>query len=459
METILVDPGEGIKSFNTFGTSYWTSVVHHGLCSISAYAKSKGYKVSLLDIRRLKGWTEFEKKIASKKPQVVGLTMRSLDYAIVTKAVDIIKKIDRYIVTVVGGVHPTVATSELIPNKKINHIIVGEGEISFANLLSQLNRGKKPQRVIHGLSPDLDSLPFDDREFYDYKVSINFANYPLVFNPPMVTVIATRGCSFNCSFCQPTSKKMFGRKIRYRSVDKLIEELITLRSRYNFRSFKAYDDCFTLNTNWVDEFCDKYRRNGFTQEFIVQSRADIICKNESLIRKLAESGLRMIIVGFESGSQRVLDFLRKGTTVEQNLKAAKICKKYGILIVGNFMLGVPTETKEGIIETVKMAKKIKPYVASVSYYTPIPGSDLYDYCIENDLSLIESHDDYVRTGSGPKIRGIDYDFLARASEEILGMRFNSRYAGKIVRYLYVKTKSSPRLREHLVRCYTRVFAQ
>jgi len=159
------------------------------------------------------------------------------------------------------------------------------------------------------------------------------------------------------------------------------------------------------------EFCKKYKEKGFTEPFACQSRADIICRNEDMVKELASAGLFMFLIGFESGNQRVLNFLRKGTKVEHNIKAAKICRKYDIKVWANYMMGIPTETKEEVKDTVNMIRKIAPDVHSPAFYTPHPGSDLFDYCEKNDLSLIKGHAGYRRNPTEPKIKGVDYDFL------------------------------------------------
>jgi radical SAM superfamily enzyme YgiQ (UPF0313 family) len=113
----------------------------------------------------------------------------------------------------------------------------------------------------------------------------------------------------------------------------------------------------------------------------------------------------------------VLKFIRKGTTRETNLQAARICRQYGIKIWANYMLGLPTETREEVLETISMLKEIDPDYYSPSFFTPHPGSDLYDYCVEEGLSLITSHDQYRRNPTEVKIKGQDYTFLKWALEE------------------------------------------
>ena len=201
-------------------------------------------------------------------------------------------------------------------------------------------------------------------------------------------------------------------------MDNVIQELRILREKYRFRSLMIHDDCFTAYKNWCLEFCAKYKQNGFDQPFIAQSRADIICRNEALVAKLADVGLKSVIIGFESGSQRVLDFLNKGVKVEQNFEASRICRKYGISVVGNFMLGIPSETNEEAQQTVDMIKRLDVESPGITYYTPYPGSDLYHYVKDNSLSLIKKSVQYHRGRKDAKIRGVDYSFLNKLVYEV-----------------------------------------
>lgn len=436
-------PLYGKENFNTFGRSHWTSQIHPGLCSLSAYAKSKGYRdIELVDLRTLKSWQHFKDVVKDKIFDVVALSMMSCDFTAVNKAIDIIKEINKNTIVVVGGVHPTVATDEVAANKKIDYIVVGEGEISFVNLLDKIKNNKKSERIIQGIKPDLNALPFEDRELFDYKVTTKFVtNFPGIFKPPCVTMIASRGCPYNCTFCAPHARIMFGPKVRYRSVDSVIEELKILREKCHFNSLFFWDYSVTLNREWMLEFAEKYEKNGFKALISANSRADAICRNEQAINRLSKVGFKMLHIGYESGSQRILDFLRKGITVEQSIKATEICKKNHILVRGLFMLGLPTETKEDVRQTIELIKKIKPDIYAFSYFTPVPGCALYDYCKERNLSLITNHDDYGDYGpSKPKIKGVDYDYLKTVVEEAFGLKFKSRLIGKLMRFIYTKTK-------------------
>ncbi len=400
------------------------SWISHGLCSICAYAKKEGFSVELIDLRCLKDWRHLKDVIIDKQPDVVGITMMSVDYNPAMKSAEIIKKVSPHTITVVGGPHPTIMLEEIEKEQNIDHIITGEGEISFIELLKNIEKGNCSPRVIKGVVPeDLDILPFADRKLFQNL------EYPLPidgFENPFVTVIAGRGCKYNCNYCQPAERIIFGKKVRRRSPANVIQELKVLREKYGFKSMMIHDDCITEDRPWVIEFCRLYKENGFNQPFACQSRADIICRNEDMVALMSEVGLKVMFIGFESGNQRVLNFLRKGTKVEHNYKAAEICRKYGVKIWANYMMGIPTETKEEVMDTVRMIQTIKPNHYSPAFYTPHPGSDLFKYCEEHGLSLIKSHDSYRRNATEAKIKGVDYKFLHQALMESMGHELSEK---------------------------------
>lgn len=413
MKISLLFPGVSETGFKKTELPPEYGWINHGLCSLSASAKKENHTVDLIDLRDLSGWDELKKKIFSAKPDVIGITIMSVDLDPALKSAEIIKSVDKNIKIVVGGPHPSIMPQEIAASEFIDHIIVGEGEISFIKLLEDIKNKRPAPKIIKGAQPDLDKIPFADRMLFRIKES-PIERY---LGTPFVTIIAGRGCTYNCSFCQPAERNIFGKNVRRRSVQNIIEELKFLRDKYNFQSFMFHDDCLTEDKDWISKFCSAYINNKFKRPFVCQSRADIIVRNKDMVRLMKKAGLSMFLIGFESGNQRVLNFLRKGTTCEKNLLAAKICKKYGIRIWANYMLGIPTETNQEVMDTVRMIHKIKPYRPSPAFYTPHPGSDLYDYCIKNGLSLIQSSRSFSRSPNEAKIKGVDYEFLKYALNE------------------------------------------
>jgi anaerobic magnesium-protoporphyrin IX monomethyl ester cyclase len=424
LKTTLIYPGIAGYGFDSLGQGMEAGWISHGLAQLSACAKSHGFQVNLIDLRALSSWDDLAAEIKRRQPDLVGVTMMSVDYNPAMRSIEVVKDTDPGIITVVGGPHPSLVTEEVVENQKIDYIVTGEGEITFVELLQAIQGGNPPsQRILRGERPDLDSLPFVDRDLFlqewrRHDYSLDSPEVPFVeeLPPPFVTLIAGRGCRYNCNFCQPAERILFGRKVRRRSPKNVMAELKELRERYHFASFMFHDDTLTEDGEWVTEFCQRYKE-GFEQPFFCQSRADIIVRHEEMVRLMAEAGCRGYFIGFESGNDRVLRFLRKGTTRQANLEAARICRKYGVKIWANYMLGIPTEAKEEVKDTISMLKEIDPDYYSPAFYTPHPGSDLYEYCLENNLSLITSHDQYRRNPTETKIRGQDYAFLRWALEE------------------------------------------
>jgi len=434
VKTTLIYPGIAGRGFNCLSQGMDAGWVSHGLASLSAAAKTQGFEIDLIDLRALESWDHFREELRQRAPDVVGLTMMSVDYNPVKRSLEIIREVKPDTITIVGGPHVSLALEDSLQLPHVDYLMTNEGEVSFPKLLQALKEGRSPkQKVIRGETPDLDRIPFADRDLFleewrKWGYTLDSPEVPFVkeLPPPFMTIIAGRGCVYRCSFCKPGEDYIFGKRVRRRSVDNVIEELKVLRDRYHFASFMFHDDCLTEDREWVREFCEKYKAEGFTQPFFCQSRADIITRHPDMVELMADAGLRGYFIGFESGNQRVLNFLRKGTTVKQNLEAAKICRKYGLVIWANYMLGIPTETKEEVMDTVNMIREIDPDYYSPSFFTPHPGTDLYDYCVEHDLSLITDYDSYRRNPTEPKIKGQDYEFLKWARDYSQKRKFKNR---------------------------------
>lgn len=405
---ILVNVGVGRIGFNSFGKGADESWVNHGIASLGAYLKMKSCEFSYLDLRKLKNWDHFIREISGRRPEVVGISATTVDYDVAYQAAKQIKSALPFTKTVLGGIHATVSPDECVEDGAFDHVVMGEGEITFYEII----KGEIRRKVIKGiLMEDLDKIPFIDRKIFGKD---EHPIFPKLFPKPFATFISSRGCPYGCSFCQPAERKVFGRRMRNRSPENLIQEIELCTKDMGIRSYLIHDDCMLWDREWTENFLSILIKNNIRIPFSLQSRADLICKNHDLIKSLTKVGLTMILIGFESGSQRILNFLRKGTTIEQNLKAAQICKNNNIAIWANYMFGIPGEKKTDVEKTVRMIRKIKPTVCSPSFFTPYPGSYLHAYCEERDLSLIKHYRDFGRSPEGKKIKGVDYEYLRRA---------------------------------------------
>lgn len=397
------------------------SWIGHGAASVGASAKRAGYDVNLIDLRNLSNWEEFESIIIKNPSDVYGFSVSAVDHWPALKSILIVVRNIPDAKIIVGGIHPTIFPGDY-EYEVIDSIVQGEGEITFVDLLRGIEQGRDIPRLVRGAKPDLNDIPWVDRELFDYhkELQCNMAPDQAI---PSVTMLAGRGCPYKCSYCQPAENAVFGHPYRMRSPENVVSELSYLKERYRFKSITFWDDTFTFNKKWVREFCDLYEKSGIGAEFVSCSRADIICENEQMVKRLAEVGLTWFVVGLESGSQRILDMIKKGTTVGQNKKAAKICRKYGIKIFGTYMYGLPTETRADALKTARMIDEISPDHASPFWFVPIKGTGIYKYCEENDLIIGEAKNRTIeRTGRfDHAIKGVDYEYITMLMKGYRGL--------------------------------------
>lgn len=415
MHVTLIFPGIALPGFGSYRTkrSIEANFIDHGLASLSAAAKAQGHTVDLIDLRTLTGWEHFREEVRRRPTRVWGMTSWSLHYPDAVRAMRIIKEEKDEAVVILGGVHATVQFQQVVSNHLIDHVMTQEGEISFPKLLRALEEGRPAERVIVGEGPVLDDIPWVDRDLFDMAGELET---PMVEDlpTPFVTINAGRGCPFKCNFCQPAERAVFGNRVKMRSQRNVIEELLYLKRRFSFRSWMAHDDLFFINHRWTREFCAQYKAAGFTEPYICQMRADLICRYPDVVQQMAETGLAWAMIGFESGSQRVLDLFEKETTVEENFKAAEVCKRYGVKIWANMMFGAPGETRAETMETVRMIWTIKPDHLSTSFFTPTPGSGMATDLERKGLIMVDPYNGSCRTPNEAKTVGTDYDWLNKA---------------------------------------------
>jgi len=299
---------------------------------------------------------------------------------------------------VFGGPHASAAPLDVIKHDEIDAVFVGEAEESLPLYIDYLKGQVKKESLIrtclststgiyqameHSWIRDLDSLPFPARHLFPIsKIMEGDIRH--------VNILTTRGCPYNCTFCQPLKKTLFGQKIRRRSVGNVIDELIYCKDKYDITNFGVVDDTFTFNVKYVMEFCNRLIETGFNLDWACQTRSDLDVTVLELMRK---SGCHAMWIGIESGSQTILDKMEKKTSVEENRKFIETCRSAGIATLVNMMVGYPGETEEDLKKSVEFIEETKPDQVIVSQVTPFPGSYIYesDDVIKQDYSQVARH--------------------------------------------------------------------
>ena len=216
---------------------------------------------------------------------------------------------------------------------------------------------------------DIDEVPNPARHLLPRL--INYHPTPMSYKRfPVTTMITSRGCPFGCIFCD---KNIFGKSIRFHSVDYVMKEIEELIHKYRIKEITFEDDTFTVNKRRVLEICKRLKRLDLI--YSIQSRADTLSKE--VVKGLAESGCWQIAIGIESGDQRILNILNKGITLKQIRNAVKITEQAGIQAKGFFMIGNPGETIESINNTINFAKSLPLSAAMFTISTPLPGTIFY----------------------------------------------------------------------------------
>jgi len=270
----------------------------------------------------------------------------------------------------------------------VDFVIIGEGEISLKELIISVERGETNFSQIDGIAykennkvvrtssrqivKELDSFPMPAWDLIDiasYK-KIWIENYRYF----SINIATTRGCPYKCNWC---AKPIYGNRYNSRSPQKVAEEIEYLIKNFDVNHFWMCDDIFGLKPGWVQGFRDVVKSKGLKFKYKIQSRVDLLLQ-EDTIAALAESGAETVWVGAESGSQKILDAMDKGTKVEQIYEATKLLKKNGIRPAFFLQFGYLGEGKEDIEKTINMLLDLMPDEIGISVSYPLPGTIFYD---------------------------------------------------------------------------------
>ena len=275
---------------------------------------------------------------------------------------------------IVGGPHTTVAPETIPPF--VDFVVQGEGEKAILEIVD----GKITTRLVqYPAIKNLDELPTPSWDYFvplPYKWTVDWFE-----KQPVFTMNTSRGCPFQCTFCSVSS--IWGKKYAYFSAERVVSEIEYLVQHYGAKGVYFREDNFTLNKKRLESFCNLIINKNLRINWACESRVDTL--DEEVLKLMYQAGARAFYFGVESGSQKILDFLKKGIRIEQVKKVFKLCQEIGFKTAASIIHGVPNETEDDLQKTEELLKEIKPDVIWRNVFVGIPNSDLYQYALKNNL--------------------------------------------------------------------------
>lgn len=345
----------------------------------------------------------FEARMNEIKPKVVGFQIFSYDFDSVSKCIKILHKRFPEVIIIIGGPHVSatgISALEEIP--EVDFAFIGEGESGIALLMKRILRDESisfeaipgliwrdgeiirsnPRSVIN----DLDGLGFPA---WDLMAPASYPDNPqggFYEKFPIAPILTTRGCPYLCAFCG--SSVNMGRKLRLRSIDSVLSEMDMLYNKFGVREFHIIDDMFNFYKERVIEFCNGIKKKKWDINYTFPNGIRLNHLDKDMLELMKNTGLYSFTVGVESGSQRILDKMKKSLTLELIERNINLITECGLEPNGFFILGFPGETLADINATIRFAKKLKLKRAHFSNFLPLPGTEATCKLIEDkEISL------------------------------------------------------------------------
>lgn len=394
----------------------------HGLGLLRTILHQNGVMTDLFSTRQCTTWDEVKRKLAGYDMLI--MNVRSYTFPVAYRSAQLFKEVNPHGLILTGGMHATVALDEMESIAHFDKIVQGPGENLIVDLV------KNPHdfpRVIMGVgAKSMADWPMIDRTLWPKPASRKLArkfNWPLEPEcgwgpPPVVTLLTSRVCPWQCVFCNENS---YIPNMGRRPVEMVIDELNYLDRKYGVGSLVIHDSMFFQNPTWLEEWVEKYpRKANKVWPYWAAARADTVRQWPDLFEALVrETRWDTVSIGFESGSDRVLKILNKECTEEDNYFTIDLLTRIGDdmerrgqkppVFWSNIMLGIPGETREDAFKTMRMVKYTKRILPSISFYAPYPGSALGHQLIAEGKSLM-SKENYHRFPDDEKVKGVDYQF-------------------------------------------------
>ncbi len=372
------------------------------LMYLASIAESCGFEAIIRDYSQ---GGDFEADLKEFQPNYLVANIATPTFQSDMMAVKLAKEIVPSICTIVKGApFLTYNTNTIYENPFIDYVIMGEAELTLKDILDGVPNcdilgicyRENFQPVKNDKRPfieDLDILPFPARHLVDNSI------YKRPDNGKVQAVIkVARGCPFHCFFCLATP--VSGAKVRTRSPENIVAELKECVEKYNIKNFLFWSDIFNFNREWTLELCQKIIESGLKITWSSNTRADTM--DDEMAKMMYKSGCRLVSIGVESGSQKMLDNIGKKITLDDIRNTVKILKKNKIKIYNYFVIGLPWETEETVEETIKFAIELDSNFISFYTATPLPGTKYFAYAMLN--KLVEGNLDFRSAYYEPVVR-------------------------------------------------------
>ncbi len=362
-----------------------------GIASIAAVLKKAGHHTAFMSLQEEMEPEVFLEKVRGQEPDLVGFSTLTNQWSIIRRYTKLIKA-GLNIPIIHGGIHVTVAPEASLACPEIDLICVGEGEYPVLELIGRLEKrqsyddiqnlwikkadGQIIKNPLRPLIAELDTLPFVEREMFDYRRMLQE-------NPMYATIFMVgRGCPFKCKYCvNHVLQKRYqglGKYVRVRSVENVLEEMRLLKEGYGIKEILIYDDTFTCDHQWLRQFCERFKKE-INIPFTVNVRVDTV--NESVLKMMQAAGCERIIAGVESGSERIRsEILGRKMSNEKIINIYKKADEMGMKTTAYFMIGLPSETPEEARASIDLCNIIRPNYSQCSIFYPYPGTELYALC-------------------------------------------------------------------------------
>jgi anaerobic magnesium-protoporphyrin IX monomethyl ester cyclase len=355
-----------------------------GLLYVGAALREAGHDVRIIE-GAFHTRQEVLSEISSWKPDLLGVYSVALMWSRAAELMTQVKEVHPSVFTVAGGHGPTAFKESCFDAHAVDAVVYGEGEATAVELAARVSDGASLEGVSGCLwrdgdrvvtngprepISDLDVLPFPAYDLvahYSYRPS-----YGQVRHVPAIEMVSSRGCPNSCIYCF----RIMGPAVRFRSPGNVVDEMELYVRKYGAREIKFWDEHFTLDRARALAICEEILRRELKVEFWCSARVDAV--DEELLRMMKRAGCWCINYGLETGVDKNLRALDKEATVEQGVQAVEMTHDAGIETVGTYVFGIPGETYEEGLETIRLACRLNHFYVEFFPLTPFPGTELYE---------------------------------------------------------------------------------